>query len=156
MDIERWLGQARVLDQQIDDALVEKARLFALATDISPKPPDGMPFSNSGTPSQKMQNAVSDLIDLTKEIDRLIDLYIAKRQEIIAVLQSLPQKEYSVLYRYYIYKDKKSHKRMTWEQVAEDLGYCTVQVWRIKKNGLKILQDVIECNAQNDYNGIVK
>ena len=93
MDIERWLGQARVLDQQIDDALVEKARLFALATDISPKPPDGMPFSNSGTPSQKMQNAVSDLIDLTKEIDRLIDLYIAKRQEIIAVLQSLPQKE---------------------------------------------------------------
>lgn len=142
MCLEQWLGQARVLDQKIDDALAEKARLFALATDISPKPPDGMPFSNTGTPSQKMQNAVADLIDLTKEIDRMIDLYIAKRKEIISVLQRLPQKEYSVLYRYYIYKDNKSQKRMTWEQVAEDLGYCTVQVWRIKKNALKILQEI--------------
>ena len=150
MDIERWLGQARVLDQQIEDALAEKARLFALATDISPKPPDGMPFSNTGTPAQKMQNAVVDLIDLTKEIDRLVDLYIAKRQEIIAVLQCLPQKEYSVLYRYYIYKDNKSQKRMTWEQVAEDLGYCTVQVWRIKKNGFRLLQGMIDKGWAHD------
>lgn len=150
MNVERWLEQARILDRQIDDALEEKDRLIALATDISPKMPDGMPFSNTGTVSQKMQNAVLDLIELTKEIDKLVDSYVEAKQKIVAILKELPEKEYSVLHRYYIYKkiDKKTGKakRMTWEQVAEDLGYCTVQVWRIKKKGLEILQDLIPCN----------
>lgn len=140
MNAENWLNQVRKLDQLIDAKLAEKQRLVALATDISPRPMDGIPFSNTGTVPQKMQNAVIDLIELAKEIDQLVAQYIEKKQEIVAVLEKLPEKEYSVLHRHYI-------RCMTWEQVAEDLGYSTVQVWRIKKRGLKNLEIILQGNC---------
>lgn len=146
MNIECWLGRARDLDRQIDDALEEKERLLALATDISPKPMDGMPFSNTGTVSQKIPDAVMKLIEQSQRIDKLVDGYIAAKQEIIDVLLRLPEKEYKVLHRYYIQKRKDKDgkfKRMTWEQVAEDLGYSTMQVWRIRKNAKKILENIL-------------
>ena len=133
MNAESWLNQVRKLDRLIDAKLSERTQLLAMATDISPKPMDGMPFSNTGTVPQQMENAVIRLIELAKEIDILVDKYIAKKQEIIAVLEKLPEKEYSVLHKHYICNK-------TWEQVAEDMGYSTMQIWRIKKSGLKNLE----------------
>lgn len=134
MNVEKWLNQVRKLDQLIDAKLAERDRLKALATDISPKPMDGMPFSNTGDVPQKMANAVIDLIMLAREIDKLIDQYIDMKQQVVKSLEQLPEKEYGVLHRHYI-------RYMTWEQVAEDMGYSSVQIWRIKKNALKILQN---------------
>lgn len=141
VNVQKWLEQVRKLDELINAKLAERDRLKALATDISAKPMDGMPYSNTGTVSQKMQNAVVNLIMVEKELDKIIDQYVDYKQEVVKTLEQLPEKEYGVLHRYYI-------RGMTWEQVAEDMGYSTVQIWRIKKNGLKILQDVIECNAK--------
>lgn len=136
MDAENWLNQIKKLEQLIDAKLAERDRLVALATDISPKPIDGMPFSNTGMVPQKMQNAVIDLIELAKEIEKLVARYIKKKQEIVAVLEKLPEKEYGVLHRHYI-------RHMTWEQVAEDMDYSTMQIWRIRKNGMKILENIL-------------
>lgn len=140
MTAEMYLNQVRKLDQLIDAKIAERDRLIALATDISPSPMDGMPHSNTGTVSQRMQNAVVNLIMLEQELDRIIDKYVDYKQEVVRMLEALPEKEYGVLHRYYI-------RYMTLEQIAEDMRYSTTQIWRIKKNGLKILQDVIECNT---------
>lgn len=140
MNVEAWLNQVRKIDQLIDAKLEERDRLKAIATDISAKPLDGMPFSNTGTVSQRMPNAIINLIELAHEIDRLIDSYIDYKSQVVSMLEKLPEKEYGVLHRHYI-------RYMTWEQIADDMCYSSVQIWRIKKNALKNLQKILQCNG---------
>lgn len=141
MNVQKLLEQVKKLDQLIDAKLAERQRLIEIATDISAKPYDGMPHSNTGTVSQKMQNAVVSLIDLEQETNKLIDKYIDYKQEIVKSLERLPDKEYGVLHRYYI-------RYMTVEQIAEDMGYSVRQVLRIKKKSLQNLEDVIVCHIE--------
>lgn len=141
MDVQEWLERVKKLDELINAKLAERQRLIDIATDISPKMPNGIPPSNTGTVSQKMQNAVDSLVDLEVEINKLIDQYVDYKHGVIKVLEKLPHNEYGVLHRYYI-------RGMTLEQVAEDMGYCTRQVMRIKKKALKNLEDVIVCHLK--------
>lgn len=137
MDAEAYLEQVSELDELIKAKIAEREQLIALATDVSSKPSDGMPFSNTGTVSQRMQNAVVKLIMLEQELNKIIDHYVDIKQEVIANLEKLPPDEYGVLHRYYI-------RYMTWEKVAEDLGCSSVHVWRIKTKGLNILQRILQ------------
>lgn len=141
MDAEKWLNQVKKMDQLIDAKLAEREQYIDMATDISAKPFDGMPHSNTGLVPQKMQNAVINLVMLANEIDKLIDQYIDYKQQVISVLEKLPEVEYGVMHRYYI-------RYMTWEQVAEDMGYSVRQVLRIRKKSLQILEDVIVCHTE--------
>lgn len=138
MNAEQWLEQVKKLDELINAKLAERQRLMELATDISPKQSDGMPYSNTGTVSQKLQNAVCKLVLLDAEIDRIIDQYVDCKAEVVKVLETLSEKEYGVLHRHYI-------RYMTFENIAEDMGYSRQQVWRIKKKALKNLENVIVC-----------
>lgn len=140
MDVLEWLENVKKLDQLIVAKTAERERLIELATDISAKAPDGMPFNNTGAVNQKMQNAVVDLVVLEQELKSVIANYIRCKSEIISTLEKLPAKEYGVLHRYYI-------RYMTNEEIAEEMGYSIVQIWRIKNNGLKLLQDIIDKGA---------
>lgn len=141
MNVEQWLLQVKKMDQLIDAKLAERDRLNALATDITSKPMDGMPHTNTGLVSQKMQNAVIDLVMLADELNKLIDRYVDYKQDVVKTLEQLPDREYGVLHRYYI-------RYMTVEQIAEDMGYSVRQILRIKKKSLKFLEDVIECHLK--------
>ena len=141
MDVREWLESVGKLDELINAKIEERRRLNEIATDTSAKMPDGMPFSNTGTVNQKMQNAVVDLVMLAQELDRLTDKYIDEKQKIIAAIEKLPEKEYAILHRCYI-------RRMKIEAISEDMGISTVSVWRIKKKALKNLANVIDCNAE--------
>lgn len=145
MNAEQYLDQVKKLDQLIDAKLAERDRLNEIATNISPKMPDGMPHSNTGVVSKTMENAIISLVMLEDEINKLIDRYVDYKQQVVSALEKLSEKEYGVLHRYYI-------RYMSWEQVAEDMGYCRQQIWRIKKNALKNLEDVIECYIKKWYN----
>lgn len=138
MDAKEWLLQVRKLDQLINAKLAEREQLQAIATDISPKM-NGMPFDNTGVPSQKMENAIIKLIELSKQIDKLIDDYIERKQYVVSILEKLPEKEYGVLHRHYI-------RYMPWEKIAEDMGYSTVHIWRIKEVALQNLEKILKCN----------
>lgn len=121
----------------------ERDRLIAIATDISAKMPDGMPFDNTGVVSQKMENAVIAKILIDKEIERIEDaiaIYLEAKNKVITAIEKLPTQQYGVLHRFYI-------RGMTYEKIAEDMGISTVQVWRIKKKAEKTFSDVVECNA---------
>ncbi len=141
MDAQKWLEQVRKLDELINAKLAERQRLIEIATDISAKPFDGMPHSDTGIVSQKMQNAVVNLIDLEQQTNQLIDQYVDYKQQVVEVLEKLSTNEYGVLHRYYI-------RYMTLEQTAEDMGYSVRQVLRIKKKSLQKLEDVIECHIK--------
>lgn len=137
MDVYEWLDQVKKLDQLIDAKIAERDRLKALAANVSSKPIDGMPYSNTNVVSQTMQNAVINLIMLEGELDKLIDTYIDQKQSVLDVLEKLPDKEYGVIHRHYI-------RYMTWEQVAEDMNYSTTQVWRIKNNAIMLLNVMLD------------
>jgi DNA-directed RNA polymerase specialized sigma subunit len=145
MNAENYLNQVKMLDQLIDAKLAERVRLNEIATNISPKMPDGMPHSNTGMVSKTMENAIINLVMLEQEIDKLIDKYVDYKQEVVSNLEKLSAIEYGILHRYYI-------RYMTLEQIAEDMGYCRQQIWRLKKKGLQNLEDVIECNTKKCYN----
>ena len=140
MDVVEWLNNVKKLDQLIEAKTAERERLIELATDISAKAPDGMPFSNTGTVNQKMQNAVVDLVVLEQELQNVIASYIQCKSAVVSALEKLPANEYGVLHRFYI-------RYMTYEEIAEDLGISTVQVWRLKKKGEKTLSNVVVCNT---------
>lgn len=143
MTAQQRLEDIRKLDELINAKLAERTRLRELATATTAKPMDGMPFTNTGTVNQKIQDIVIKLVMLEEETNALIDRYIDEKQEIVRVIEMLPEREYGVIHRYYI-------QGMTWEQVADDIGYCTTQVWRIKKIAFEIIEDILRderCNC---------
>ena len=131
-----WLESVKMLDELIAAKIAERDRLWAMATNMTANS-DGMPHAK-GNVSDPVGNGAVKLQTIAKEIDSLIDTYIDRKQEIIKALEQLPPNEYGVLHRYYI-------RYMTLEQIAEDMGYCRQQIWRIKKNGLQIFENVLEC-----------
>ena len=150
MEVCEWLENYKKADELIHGKKAEKKqlqeerqRLIDIATDISAKPPDGMPHSNTGTVSQKMQNAVIAKIIVDGEIENIDNAIIALldyKKAVITAIEKLPSNQYGVLHRYYI-------RGMTYEKIAEDMGISTVHVWRIKKKAEETLSDVIECNT---------
>ena len=135
MDVIEWLGQVGKLDQMIDAKVAELDRVKALAVNTVGSL-DGMPHAPGIT--DKVGNLTVKLIALEEELDALIDEYVDRKQEVVDVLEKLPEREYGVLHRYYI-------RHMTLEEVGLDMGYCDRQISRIKRRGLRMLEDVLVC-----------
>lgn len=133
---EEWLSGIRRLDMMIAAKLEEKRRLREMASDITGKPYDGMPFTNTGQYSDKVAAAVIKIVECEEEIDRLVAMYAEQKNEILAVMEVLPEREYEVMHSYYILGN-------TWEQVADEVGKSGVQVWRLKNSALRRLADAL-------------
>ena len=134
-DVQAWLGQVGKLNELINAKIAERDQIWALATKITPTL-DDMP-RGSGI-SDKIGDGATRLADLKCELDDLIDVFIDFKQEVIRKLETLPEKEYGVLHRVYI-------RGMDMTDVADDMHYSRVHVYRIHDNGIKMLQNVIEC-----------
>ena len=142
MNIYEWLEQPERIDALIAGKLAEHQQLMDLATNIT-SISDGMPHGKGAVP-QKIQDIAVKLAELSKDIDKLVDGLVDKKREIVATLEQLPPNEYLILHKHYIeYK--------TWEQVADEMRYSTVHIWRLKQkaynNLQRILQNVIVCNG---------
>lgn len=138
MGVCEWLEQVRKLDELIDAKLAERDKLWAMATSVTVDS-DGMPHAKGGV-SDPVGNGAVKLRVLADEIDRLIDVYVEHKEQVIRALEKLPHNEYGVMHRHYI-------RYMKWEDVAEDMGYSVRQVMRIKVKSCKNLEDVIECHV---------
>ena len=126
MDAVEWLEQIKKIDELIELVDSERQRLWDQAT-RNTSSLEGAPHG-SGV-SDKIGDNVVKMADLDaekKELER-------KKNSIVKVIKKLPASECGVIYRRYV-----SHMKL--ETIADDMGYCTVQVWRIKKNALKKLQ----------------
>ena len=134
MNIREKLENVRKLDVLIDAKLAERERLMCIATNVSPKPPDGMPFSNNGTVSRRVEDLSVKLADLARETDEVIDRYVNEKQEVVKLIETLPANEYNVIHKYYIEGKQNG-------VIAKETGYCLRSVGILKKNGLKILEN---------------
>lgn len=131
-NVIEWLEQVQKLDQLITAKEAERIQLWALATRITPEM-TGMP--HGGGVSDKVGEIATRLAMLMEETNAAWDRYINQRSEVIATLEKLPANEYGVLHREYI-------RYMTQDEIAKDMGYSRVQIWRIKQSALKILRNL--------------
>lgn len=145
LDVEEWLEQVRNLERLVIGKRAERDGVWESATNATSKPMDGMPYSNTGTVSRKVENAVIKLEKLDAEIDALTLEFEEHKQNVTNALKKLSQDEHAVLYYRYICYKRPSLRYRSWEEIAFDMGYSTMQIWRIVKKAKKNLKDVIKC-----------
>ena len=126
-----WLEQIKKLDELIQAKEFDIADVMAKATKMTASF-DGMP--HGGGVSDKVGDNAVKLAD--RHRDELNALK-QQKQYIIDTLKMLPAKEYGILRRQYV-------MGMSQEQIAFDMNYCTVQIWRIRKKALKRLGGILE------------
>ena len=129
-DVHDWLSSVQRLDRQINMKLAEKKQIFDMITSYTPNN-DGMPHGCDV--SDPVGNGVAKLVDLSREIDALIDSYVDTRDEVIKALDILPPNEYEVIHGHFILG-------MTYEAIAVDMGMSYRHVMRLKNKSLKKLK----------------
>lgn len=137
MRADRYLEQVRLLDARIDRKLIEKQRIMELATRITPSL-SGMPRASGN--SDKIGDTAVRLVEIEEQINDLIDHLIDKRAEIIALLETLPVQDYTVLHQYYI-------QGVTLAAIAENMAPKPMserQVSRIKARAIKRVQAILD------------
>jgi DNA-directed RNA polymerase specialized sigma24 family protein len=130
VNVVAWLERFAMLDELIDgkNVEIEQERERACGTVGSA---DGMPHAPGVF--DKVGCRTVKLIALEEEKKRYED----QKNAMLDILQMLPAAEYGVLRREYVCY-------MTQAQIGADMGYCTVQVWRIKKRALKLLEAILK------------
>lgn len=132
-----YLGQIGRLNARINNLLQEKQQIMDLATNITPTLSD-MP-RGSGT-SDKVGNASVKLANLEDQINRIVDQLIDTRAEIIALLETLPLDEYTVLHNYFVLGQ-------TIEVIADNMNpkpKTPRQIYRIKARAMKHVQAILD------------
>lgn len=124
----RWLERINYLDELIRAKKAEEELLMGVSSKCDF---DGMP--HSGGASDVVGNNTIRLLEIERERIILED----QRKDMLDTLKLLPAQQFGVLHREYVQKMKRKH-------VAEDMGYCEVQIWRIKQDALKSLGDILE------------
>lgn len=94
-----FLRQIRKLDALIKNKIAEREQWKTIALGTTVQLSERVQ-SSSG--QQKMANAVEKYIDIEKEIDQCIDDLIAKKKEVISVIEQLNAVEYDILHKVYV------------------------------------------------------
>lgn len=98
---QEFLQQVRLYDIHINNMLEEKARLEALAMKIT-SAWGAEHVSGSGS-QDKMGDAIAKIVDMEMEIDRAVDDFVDKKNEVKAVLNKIQKSDQlELLYKVYI------------------------------------------------------
>lgn len=128
MTTKQYLGQIERLDRMIQNKLSEIRQLKCMAMSVTIQPKEVNIQASSD--KDKIGNAVSKLVDLEKETEKLIDDYICKRKYIIEQIDSMNDTNmYHVLSEKYIAKKDLN-------VIAVEMGYSFKQICRIHGKGL--------------------
>lgn len=129
-DVVRWLEQFEKIDEMILSNMAEQKKAMSYSTKCTSKM-DGMPLTSSKKADRVSEGAVR-IISLEEENISLQRERLAKLEK----MKLLPPSEYGVLYRTYV-------SRMTQWQIACEMNYSTVSVWRIKKRAVRMLGEIL-------------
>lgn len=117
------LEKLRELNMRIDALIEEKRKLAARVTSLA------RPLSEpvSGTRHSDIANAAAKLVDMGREIDRTIDEYYERKDQILAKINALSDDRYRLLLTwYYVHTE-----RLTLEEVADKMSYRHQYVRRL-------------------------
>ena len=134
MDAKIFLQQLKKLDYMITNKIIEKEQWMTIATGTTAQM--GGERVQSSSSQQKMADAVGKYIDMEKEIDRIIDMLVDTRQDVINVIEKLNATEYDLIHKIYV-------QYLTLDDVAElyekSYSWVTTVHGRALKNVQKIL-----------------
>lgn len=141
-EIKDFLSRARGLKKEIEAAQDQILILRGMAERTTGT---YQALRVSGTSEKsKLENAVLDIADLETEVAEKMARFRDAYKEIAAVIDALEDAKVRQLLtlRYLCF--------MTWEAVAEKMGYSYVHVvHRLHPKALRKIQDVIECNTSS-------
>lgn len=130
MDAKEYLKQIRRLGRIIENKQSERSQWESLATGTTVS--GGERVRASGSQS-KMADAVMRSVDLETEIRELI----AKRNEIIKVIEQLPENEYNVLYAKYV------RNINSFYMIGKEFDRSESWAFAIHRKGLNIIQKML-------------
>ena len=134
MTVLEWLERGDQILAEIEETKAEYERYFSAGTKTTAGN-DGMPHGNDI--SNKVGNNAVEMAALLEEIKALEKRFDDYKQEVNAALKQLSVNQYKVLHKKYILK-------MSWDEIAIDMSYSRMQIWRFHNSGLKGLKSVIK------------
>lgn len=83
--------------------------------------------------NSRLEDTVVKIVDLQEEINRDIDSLVDLKRDIVRTIKSVQNPEYQIILelRYLCFK--------TWEEIAVQMNCSIDNVFKIRKNALKVL-----------------
>ena len=143
MDTKQYLSQIKRLDRQIQNKLSELYNLKMMASSISVSN-EGERVQTSGNKDQ-LGAVVAKIVDMEKEVDKMVDLFVDTRSEIISQIDSMDDLDsYDILSMRYV-------AGKTFHEISEKTGWSIRKVFSLhgkallefeKKYGREYLENV--------------
>lgn len=136
MTAKQYLGQIERLDRMISNKTIEIQQVENQLYNIKSIMND-CKVQTSGS-KDRLGDSVSKLVDLQNELSNLIDSYVAKRQEIIKIIEKVREtNRYDLLFKKYV-------EQKSFEQIACEMNYSLVHIKRIHKLALDEVNCIIK------------
>lgn len=138
-DAKTYLQQIKLYDTHINNKLEEKARLKAMALNITSTIKGDVV---SGSHNQdKIGDAISKIMDLEREIAELTDALIDAKEDVTATLSKIRnEKQRTILYKRYV-------EYWSWNKIAKEIGYTYRGTVKAHGRALQALEKVMKsCN----------
>lgn len=143
MDTKQYLSQIRRLDRQIQNKLSELYNLKMMASSISVSN-EGERVQTSGNKDQ-LGAVVAKIVDMEKEVDKMVDLFVDTRSKIISQIDSMDDLDsYDILSMRYV-------AGKTFHEISEKTNWSIRKVFSLhgkallefeKKYGREYLENV--------------
>ena len=135
MNAKAYLGQIKKMDKIIENKMAEAECWRNIAAGVTISNDERVQSSGN---KQRMETAVCRYIDIQAEIDVCIDRLVAKKQEIIRLLEQLTSpEEYDLLHKIYV-------QQMTFQDVANKYERSYSWVTTIHGRALANLQRILD------------
>jgi len=132
MTAKEYLKQAGLLDTRINSKIEQVSSLHDLATKAVTTLSDMPGSPNRNT--HKMENIIVKILMLENEINSDIDKLVDLKNEILHVINAIPEEECRVVL------EKRYLGRETFEQIASELGYGLDNIYRIHGKALTFVK----------------
>lgn len=146
MNAQDFLEQLQKIDAMIENKTIEKEQWKSIAQSITSSNATiiingvehAMEKVQASGEQQKMAAAIASYVDIEREIDQIIAQKVAKRKEIISVIELLPATEYDVIHKLYV-------QNLSMDEVAFRCGnYTTAWVGHVKRKAFDMIQKILD------------
>ena len=134
MTPKEYLSQYRNLDIEIDSLVLERERLYSLATTRGGSVIDGTPKGAKSDNAAPYEHILDRIMAIDDIVNKRIDRLIAIRHEINAAINGVKDDRLRTLLRLrYI----NGH---TFEQIAVDMDYSYMHICRLHGDALRVVK----------------
>ncbi len=133
--VKAYLQKIRLYDTHINNKVAEMSRLKNMVLNITPTLKDDV-VSGSGS-KDKLGDTVAKIVDLQDEINKAIDEFVDRKNEVCALIDSLQNPDHvALLHKRYV-------EYLTWEQIACDMHISYRHATRMHGRALQAIERIM-------------